>query len=160
VTNQWVNSYARFAYGAEAPSYICWGRNNRSAMVRVPALKPTKGASARVEVRTLDSACNPYLAYALILAAGLSGIEQGMELPPGAEDDVWELTEAERRAMGIKPLPKNLDEAVRVMERSELVAETLGEHVFDYFLRNKRAEFESFRRQVTPWELQHLLPQL
>jgi glutamine synthetase len=160
VTNQWVNSYARSAYGAEAPSYICWGRNNRSAMVRVPALKPTKGASARVEVRTLDSACNPYLAYALILAAGLSGIEQGMELPPGAEDDVWELTEAERRAMGIKPLPKNLDEAVRTMERSELVAETLGEHVFDYFLRNKRAEFESFRRQVTPWELQHLLPQL
>jgi glutamine synthetase len=128
--------------------------------VRVPALKPTKGASARVEVRTLDSACNPYLAYALILAAGLDGIEQGIELPPGAEDDVWELTESERRAMGIKPLPKNLDEAVRTMERSELVAETLGEHVFDYFLRNKRSEFEAFRRQVTPWELQHLLPQL
>ncbi len=160
VTNQWVNSYVRFAAGQEAPSYICWGRNNRSALVRVPALMPSKGASARVEVRSLDSACNPYLAYALLLAAGLDGIEQGMDLPAGAEDDVWTLTEHERRALGIKPLPRSLEEAIRRMERSELVAETLGEHVFDYFLRNKTDEFEQYRRQVTPWELSHLLQAL
>ncbi len=160
VTNQWVNSYKRFAGGGEAPSYITWGRNNRSALIRVPAFKATKGASARVELRSLDPACNPYLAFALILNAGLAGIEHGYELPPGAEDDVWSLTDRERMAMGINPLPRNLDEAVRVMERSELAAETLGEHVFDYFLRNKRAEFDEYRREVTPWELGKLLPVL
>ncbi len=160
VTNQWVNSYRRFAGGGEAPSYITWGRNNRSALVRVPAFKPAKGASARVELRSLDPACNPYLAFALVLSAGLAGIEHGYELPPGAEDDVWSLTDRERMALGIHPLPRNLDEAIRVMERSELAAETLGEHVFDYFLRNKRAEFDEYRRQVTPWELGRLLPVL
>ena len=157
VTNQWVNSYTRLASGAEAPAYICWGRNNRSALVRVPGYKPNKGQSVRVELRSVDSAANPYLAYALMLAAGLDGIEQGMELPPGAEDDVWSLTDRERKAMGITPLPRTLDEALDIMERSDLVAETLGEHVFDYFLKNKRAENEDFRRQVTPWELEKLL---
>ncbi|MCL2735485.1 MAG: glutamine synthetase family protein [Propionibacteriaceae bacterium] len=157
VTNQWVNSYSRLASGAEAPSYICWGRNNRSALVRVPGYKPNKGASVRVELRSIDTATNPYLAYALILAAGLDGIDRHMELPPGAEDDVWSLTESGRKALGISPLPKSLDEALNIMERSELVADTLGEHVFDYFLKNKRAEFEEYRRQVTPWELQKFL---
>ena len=160
VTNQWVNSYKRLAGGGEAPSYICWGRNNRSALVRVPMYKPNKGASARVELRSIDTACNPYLAFALMLAAGLAGIEGEYELPEGAEDDVWSLTERERRALGIAPLPRNLDEAIRTMESSELVAETLGEHVFDFFLRNKRAEFEEYRRQVTPMELNRLLPVL
>ena len=112
------------------------------------------------QVRTLDSACNPYLAFAVLLAAGLKGIEQGYELPPGAEDDVWLLTEAERRAMGIDPLPQNLAEAIAVMERSELVAETLGEQVFDFFLRNKRAEWEEYRNQVTAFELERYLPSL
>lgn len=158
VTNQWVNSYARFAGGGEAPSYICWGRNNRSALVRIPSYKPTKGASARVELRSIDPAANPYLAFALVLNAGLAGIENGYELPPGADDDVWTLSDRERKALGINPLPRNLDEAINVMERSELAAETLGEHVFGYFLRNKRAEFEEYRRQVTPWELEKLLP--
>ena len=157
VTNQWVNSYTRLASGAEAPAYICWGRNNRSALVRVPGYKPNKGQSVRVELRSIDTAANPYLSYALMLAAGLDGIEQGMELPPGAEDDVWSLTNRERKAMGITPLPRTLDEALDLMEHSDLVAETLGEHVFDYFLKNKRAEYEEFRRQVTPWELQKLL---
>ena len=160
VTNQWVNSYKRLAGGGEAPSYICWGRNNRSALVRVPMYKPNKGSSARVELRSIDSGANPYLSFALILAAGLAGIEGKYELPEGAEDDVWSLTERERQALGISPLPRNLDEAIRIMEHSELAAETLGEHVFDFFLRNKRTEFDEYRRQVTPFELTRMLPVL
>jgi len=160
VTNQWVNSYKRLSGGGEAPSYVCWGHNNRSALVRVPMYKPGKGQSTRVEFRSLDSSCNPYLAYALLLAAGLRGIEQGYDLPPGAEDDVWSLTEGERRALGIEPLPQSLAEAITVMERSELVAETLGEHVFDFFLRNKRAEWEEYRRHVTQFELDRYLSSL
>lgn len=160
VTNQWVNSYKRLYGGGEAPAYVCWGHNNRSAMVRVPMYKPQKGQSTRIEVRTLDPACNPYLAFAVLLAAGLKGIEEGYELPAGAEDDVWTLTEGERRAMGIDPLPQNLAEAIAVMEQSELVAETLGEQVFDFFLRNKRAEWQDYRNQVTAFELERYLPAL
>jgi glutamine synthetase len=160
VTNQWVNSYKRLAGGAEAPSWICWGHNNRSALIRVPMYKPAKGNSTRIEFRSMDSACNPYLALAVLLAAGLKGIEEGYELPDGAEDDVWGLSESERKAMGMKPLPASLDQAIEIMERSELVAETLGEHVFDFFLRNKQAEWEEFRRQVTQWELDRYLPRL
>ena len=160
VTNQWVNSYKRLAGGAEAPAMVCWGHNNRSALVRVPMYKPAKGNSTRVEFRSLDSACNPYLAFAVILAAGLKGIEDGYELPPGAEDDVWSLTPAERRAMGMQPLPGSLNQAIQVMEGSELVAETLGEHVFDFFLRNKQAEWEEYRRQVNAWEIDRYLPTL
>jgi glutamine synthetase len=122
--------------------------------------KPQKGQSTRIEVRSLDSACNPYLAFALLLSAGLKGVEEGYELPPGAEDDVWRLTDAERRAMGIDPLPQNLSEAITLMEQSELVAETLGEHVFDFFLRNKRREWQDYRVQVTPYELDRYLPVL
>ncbi|MCL2089750.1 MAG: type I glutamate--ammonia ligase [Micrococcales bacterium] len=160
VTNQFVNSYKRLWGGAEAPSYICWGHNNRSALVRVPMYSPGKGQSSRVEYRALDSAANPYLAFAVILAAGLQGVTQGYELPEGAEDDVWELTDAERRALGIEPLPTSLDEAITVMKSSELVAETLGEHVFDFFLRNKRREWTEYRAQVTPYELARFLPSL
>jgi glutamine synthetase len=168
VCNQWVNSYKRLwgaaaataGAGGEAPAYICWGHNNRSALVRVPMYKPQKANATRVEFRSLDSACNPYLAYALILAAGLKGIENDYELPPGAEDDVWALTPAERRALGIGPLPQSLDEAINAMEHSELAAETLGEHVFDFFLRNKRAEWHEYRRQVTQYELDRYLPAL
>ncbi|MSO27531.1 MAG: type I glutamate--ammonia ligase [Candidatus Nanopelagicales bacterium] len=160
VTNQWVNSYKRLAGGAEAPSWICWGHNNRSALIRVPMYKPAKGNSTRIEFRSMDSACNPYLALAVLLAAGLKGIEEGYELPDGAEDDVWGLSEAERKAMGMKPLPSSLNQATQIMERSELVAEALGEHVFDFFLRNKQAEWDEYRRQVTQWELDRYLPQL
>jgi glutamine synthetase len=109
-------------------------------------------------VRTLDSACNPYLAFALMLTAGLKGIQEDYDLPEGAEDDVWSLTESERRAVGIEPLPENLNEAILAMQRSELVAETLGEHVFDFFLRNKRREWEEYRAQVTPFERDRYLP--
>ena len=158
ITNQWVNSYKRLMGGGEAPSYICWGHNNRSAMVRVPMYKPNKGQSTRVELRTIDAACNPYLAFAVILAAGMKGIEEGYELPPEAEDDVWSLTDRERQAMGIKPLPKTLYEAIAVMESSELLAETLGERVYDFFLRNKRAEWEAYRGEVSRWERDHMLP--
>jgi glutamine synthetase len=157
VTNQWVNSYKRLSGGGEAPAYVCWGHNNRSALIRVPMYKPKKGQSTRIEVRSLDAACNPYLAFAVLLAAGLKGIEEGYELPAGAEDDVWSLTESERRALGIEPLPQSLSDAIRIMERSELVAETLGEHVFDFFLRNKRAEWDAYRSQVTPFELKRYL---
>ncbi|MFI5693123.1 type I glutamate--ammonia ligase [Kribbella sp. NPDC051586] len=160
VTNQWVNSYKRLAVGDEAPSFISWGHNNRSALVRVPMYKPHKGQSSRVEFRSLDSAANPYLAFALMLAAGLKGIEEGYELPAEVEDDIWSLTSRERKALGIKPLPGSLAEAISAMEDSELVAETLGEHVFDFFLRNKRAEWQDYRRQVTPFELNKLLPVL
>ncbi len=160
VLNPWVNSYKRLAGGGEAPEYVCWGQNNRSAMVRVPMYTPSKNSSARVELRSLDSSANPYLAFALILNAGLAGIENEYELPEPAEDDVWALTDRQRQAMGIKPLPKNLDSAVRAMESSELVAETLGEHVFDFVLRNKRAEYTEYLRQVTPLELSKLLPTL
>jgi glutamine synthetase len=122
--------------------------------------KPQKGNATRIEFRSLDSACNPYLAFAVILAAGLKGIEGGYELPPGAEDDVWALTAAERRALGIDPLPQSLDEALAVMEGSELVAEALGEGVFDFFLRNKRDEWREYRHQVTQFELDRYLPWL
>jgi glutamine synthetase len=120
--------------------------------------KPHKGNATRIEIRSLDSACNPYLAFAVILAAGLKGIEAGYELPPGAEDDVWALTHAERHALGIEPLPQSLDEAITAMRGSELVAETLGEHVFDFFLRNKREEWREYRHQVTAFELDRYLP--
>lgn len=160
VTNQWVNSYKRLAGGGEAPAWICWGHNNRSALIRVPMYKPTKGNSTRIEYRAMDSGVNPYLAFSVLLAAGLKGIDEGYELPPGSEDDVWGLTAAERRALGMDPLPGSLNQAISVMEKSELVAQTLGEHVFDFFLRNKRAEWEDYRRQVTAWELDRYLPML
>ena len=160
ITNQYVNSYKRLWGGAEAPSYVCWGHNNRSALVRVPMYKPSKGQSTRIEVRSLDSACNPYLAYAVILGAGLKGIEEGYDLPPESEDDVWQLTDAERRAMGIKPLPEALGSAIEQMQQSELVAEVLGEHVFEFFLRNKRQEWQDYRHDVSRFELDRYLPRL
>jgi len=158
VTNQWVNSYKRLIVGGEAPTSICWGHLNRSALVRVPLYG--KANSARVEIRSPDSACNPYLAFATMLEAGMKGIEEGYELPPGAEDNVWSLTDSERRAAGYDDLPHNLSEALRVMESSELMAETLGEHVFDFFLKNKRAEWDEHRRQVTEFERMKYLPVL
>jgi glutamine synthetase len=158
VTNQWVNSYKRLMVGGEAPSYVCWGHNNRSAMIRVPMYKPNKGPSTRVELRTLDAACNPYLAFAVMLAAGMKGIEEGYELPREAEDDVWSLTDRERKALGIDPLPRTLNEAIAIAEDSELLADTLGEHVFEFFLRNKRAEWDEYRGQVSAFERDRMLP--
>jgi glutamine synthetase len=160
VTCQWVNSYKRLVPGFEAPVFVSWGRHNRSSLVRIPMYKPNKAASSRIEYRAPDPACNPYLAFSVMLAAGLKGIEEGYELPPEAEDNIYEMTDAERRAAGIGSLPRNLDEALREMEESELVAEALGEHVFDFFLRNKRVEWDEYRAQVTPYEVEKYLPML
>jgi glutamine synthetase len=160
VTNQYVNSYKRLWGGGEAPSFVCWGHNNRSALIRVPLYKPDKGQSSRIEYRAIDSAANPYLAYALLLAAGLKGIENEYELPAETEDNVWNLTDSERRAMGIEPLPQSLDHAIRKFEESELAAETLGEQVFSHMLANKRAEWAAYRTQVTPFELKRNLETL
>ncbi|MDN3309602.1 glutamine synthetase family protein [Microbacterium oryzae] len=153
VTNQFVNSYKRLWGGDEAPSYVTWGHNNRSALIRVPLYKPGKGGSARVEYRAIDSAANPYLAYSLMLAAGLKGIQEEYELAPEAEDNVWALSSAERRALGYRPLPTSMYDAIQLMEDSELVAETLGEQVFRYVLANKRREYDAYRAQVTQYEL-------
>ncbi len=157
VTNQWVNSYKRLAAGDEAPAHVSWGRANRSALVRVPQWTPGKAQSARVEYRALDSGVNPYLAYAVLLRAGLEGIEHEYPLPPEAEQSVADLSPRERRLAGIRELPHNLDGALALMEESELVADALGEHVFEHFLRNKHGEFEQYRRQTSQWELdQHI----
>ena len=158
VTNQHVNSYKRLWGGDEAPSYVCWGHNNRSALVRVPMHKPGKGQSVRVEYRGIDSSANPYLAYAAILAAGLKGIEEGYELPTETEDDVWALTGGERQAMGIAALPTSLKRAVGAMSGSDLVADTFGEDTFEFFLRNKRREYRAYDAQVTAFELSQFFP--
>jgi glutamine synthetase len=160
VTNQYVNSYKRLWGGGEAPSFVCWGHNNRSALIRVPLYKPEKGNSSRLEYRAIDSAANPYLAYALLLNAGLKGIEGEYELPAETEDNVWDLNDSERRAMGIQPLPQSLDHAIRKLEESELAAETLGEQVYSYVLANKRREWSEYRSQVTPYELKKNLETL
>ncbi|WP_131747523.1 type I glutamate--ammonia ligase [Frankia sp. Cppng1_Ct_nod] len=164
VTNQWVNSYKRIVGDQragevlEAPAYVCWGHNNRSALVRVPLHKPNKPNTTRIEYRSPDSACNPYLAFALILAAGMRGIQEGYELPPPAADDVWTLTESQRRERGITALPGSLEEAIVTMEKSAMVRDTLGDDLFEFFLRNKRAEWAEYRRQVTPFEVDRYLP--
>ena len=157
VTNQWVNSYKRLVAGYEAPVYVSWARNNRSALIRVPVAKRGKRESARIEYRAPDPACNPYLAFAVILAAGLRGIEKGYPLPPEADANLYQLTPEERLAEGIDSLPGSLSDALTAMERSELVAETLGEHVFEWFLRNKRAEWADYKTQVTQFELDRYL---
>lgn len=153
ITNQYVNSYKRLWGGDEAPSYVCWGHNNRSALVRVPMHKPGKAQAVRVEYRSLDPAANPYLAFATILAAGMKGIEEGYGLPAETEDDVWALTDGERDALGIEALPTSLKRAVSAMSGSDLVADTLGEDTFEYFRRNKRHEYQAYDAQVTDFEI-------
>jgi glutamine synthetase len=156
VTNQWVNSYKRLVPGFEAPVYVCWARRNRSALVRVPASTDERGA--RIEYRAPDPACNPYLAFAVLLAAGLDGVRRELEAPEETVDDLGAMSAEERRAAGIRSLPDTLLDAVHTMERSELVADTLGEHVFEWFLRNKREEWEAYRRVVTRWETERSFP--
>ncbi|WP_026459369.1 glutamine synthetase family protein [Schaalia vaccimaxillae] len=157
VTNQHVNSYKRLWGGGEAPSYVCWGHNNRSALVRVPAYKPDKRRAARIEYRGLDPSANPYLALAVLIAAGLDGIERGLDLMPEAEDNVWELSDRERQVLGIEALPSSLSSAITLMRDSELVAQSLGEEVFDFFIRNKDNEWQEYRQQVTPQEIRQFL---
>ncbi len=160
VTNQWVNSYKRLVAGYDAPIYVSWARNNQSALVRVPSVKKGKPTSVRVEYRSPDAACNPYLALSVILAAGMAGITEGYELPPEVTTDVARMTASERAAAGVKRLPETLSEALDIMEKSELVASSLGEHVFDWFLRNKRAEWDRYQQHVSRFELETYLPVL
>ena len=143
--------------GYEAPVYKCWARNNRSALVRVPLPKRGKNESSRIEFRAPDPACNPYLAFSVMLAAGLKGIEEGYDLPPEATDNIYELTDEERMAEGIGSLPGSLRDALDAMEHSELVAEALGEHVFENFLINKRREWADYKAYVTPFEIERSL---
>jgi len=158
VTNQWINSYKRLVSGFDAPTSVAWARNNQSALVRVPTPKSGKPTSTRIEYRSPDGACNPYLTFSVILAAGLAGIERGYELPDEIPTDIAALTRQERAAAGIERLPDNLAEALDVMEGSELVAEALGEHVFEWFLRNKRQEWARYQRHVSRYELSEYLP--
>jgi glutamine synthetase len=157
VTNQWVNSYKRLVVGYEAPVHVCWARNNQSALVRVPDHKRGKDSSTRVEYRAPDAACNPYLAFSVILAAGMRGIEEGYELPPEATNNIFEMTPAQRRKAGIRSLPSTLDAALDLMEGSELVADALGDHLFEHFIRNKRDQAEEYHSYVTPFEIERLL---
>jgi glutamine synthetase len=158
VTNQWINSYKRLVPGYEAPVYICWSRRNRSAMVRVPLYKPGKENATRVELRNPDPACNPYLAFAAMLAAGLKGIEEGYELPPESSDNIFEMTEEERAKAGIDSLPEDLYQAIKEFDKSEFVREALGDHVCDYLIRNKWAEWDEYKALVTPYEVDRYLP--
>jgi glutamine synthetase len=160
VTNQWVNSYKRLIPGYEAPVFVVWGRQNRSALVRLPSYKPEKEQSTRIEYRAPDAACNPYLFLAVALAAGLDGIERELELSPEAQDDIYAMSVEERRALGIQNLPDTLEDALALMEGSELLASALGEHVFEWFLRNKHEEWEEYKAYVTPFELNRYLPML
>ena len=158
ITSQWVNSYKRLVPGYEAPVYISWARRNRSALVRVPMYKPGKEKATRMELRSPDPACNPYLAFAVMLAAGLKGIEKGYELPPPVEEDIFEMSEAARKKHVIDSLPGNLLEAVQLTEKSELVKETLGDHIFEKFIENKKIEWDQYRTHVSQFELEKYLP--
>jgi glutamine synthetase len=160
VTNLWVNSYKRLVPGYEAPVYTCWARRNRSALVRVPMYKPGKESATRIEFRSPDPACNPYLAFAAMLAAGLAGVDEEMELPPEASNNIYEMTDEERRAAGIDSLPADLADAIRLAEESKVLREALGDHVHEFLIRNKREEWDSYKAYVTPFELERYLPVL
>ena len=151
----WVNSYKRLVPGYEAPVYISWANLNRSALIRVPA---GRGMKTRIELRNPDPAGNPYLQFAVMLAAGLKGIEEKIEPPEPVEQNIYAMSEEERKKIGIKSLPESLGEALHHMARSELVRKTLGEHIFKHYLIVKKREWEEYRAQVTQWEINKLLP--
>jgi len=158
IPNQWVNSYKRLVPGYEAPVYISWARRNRSTMIRVPMYKPGKEQATRIEFRSPDPACNPYLAFAIMLAAGLKGIEGNYPLPDPIEEDIYEMDEEARDRAGITSLPGNLFEALQEIEKSELVRETLGDHIFNKFVANKKIEWDRYRTHVSQYEIEKYLP--
>jgi len=158
VTSQWVNSYKRLVSGYEAPIYVTWARRNRSDLIRVPEYKPGKESDTRVEFRSPDPACNPYLAFSVMLAAGLEGVEREYELPDPVEENVFEMSEKERIRRGIGTLPGSLWEAILLTKDSDLVRRCLGDHVFSSFIRNKEIEWANYRSQVTDYELKRYLP--
>ncbi len=158
VANQWVNSYKRLIPGYEAPVYLSWARRNRADLIRVPEYKPEKENATRIEFRSPDPACNPYLAFSVMLAAGLEGVEKEYEVPDPVEENVYEMTEEERDRRNIGTLPGSLLEAIKLTEESEVVRKALGDHVFDAFIKNKKIEWDMYRAQVTDYELNRYLP--
>jgi len=160
ICNQWVNSYKRLVPGYEAPVYVSWARRNRSAMVRVPMYKPGKEKATRIEYRSPDPACNPYLAFAVMLAAGLKGVEKKYELPEPVEEDIFEMDEKARTKAGIVTLPGSLYEAIQAVSKSSLVKETLGDHIFEKFIENKKVEWDRFRTHISQFEIDNYLPLL
>ena len=160
VVAQWVNSYKRLVPGYEAPVYVSWARRNRSTLVRVPMYKPGKETATRAEFRCPDPACNPYLAFSVMLAAGLKGIEEGYELPNPIEEDIFEMSEEERAKRGIASLPGSLAEAIAETENSALVREALGDHIFEKFIANKKMEWDGYRTHVSKYEIERYLPVL
>ncbi|MFQ5896334.1 MAG: glutamine synthetase family protein [Nitrospinota bacterium] len=160
VLNQWVNSYKRLVRGYEAPLYLSWALTNRSDLIRIPRTKPGREHTTRIELRSPDPACNPYLAFACMLAAGLAGVEGGYEQPPPVEENVFEMSPTEREARGIGSLPSDLNEAIKLAEGSELMRATLGDHVFEKFIENKKLEWERYKAHVTDYELETYLPVL
>ena len=160
VTNQWVNSYKRLVPGYEAPVFISWAHVNRADLIRVPAYKPGYESSVRIEYRAPDPACNPYLAFSAMLAAGLRGIEEEYPVPPPVDGNVFMMTNEERQARGIKSLPNSLGEAIALAEESDLLKDALGDHIFNSFIRNKKMEWEEYRATVTDYEISRYLPML
>ena len=160
VTNQWVNSYKRLVPGYEAPAYLAWGQKNRSALIRVPMYKPGSEKATRIEVRFPDPAANPYLAFSVLLAAGMAGVNGKYDLRPPLEEDVFHLNTEQRKKLNVEELPGSLDEALKLTEKSALVRGALGEHVFQKFIENKRIEWDQFRIQVTKYEIERYLPTL
>jgi len=160
VCNQWVNSYKRLVTGYEAPVYICWARRNRSALLRVPMYQPGKEKATRVEFRSPDPACNPYLAFACMLSAGMKGIENKYALTEPLERDVYHLTEEEMKELGVECLPGSLIEAIEVAETSQLLKETMGEHIFNNLIAAKKIEWDEYRKRVHRYELDTYLPVL
>ncbi|MDI1471170.1 MAG: type I glutamate--ammonia ligase [Thermodesulfovibrio sp.] len=158
VLNQWVNSYKRLVPGYEAPVYICWARRNRSALIRVPLYKPGKEKATRIELRSPDPACNPYLAFACMLNAGLTGVEKNYKLPEPIEKDVYHLDPEERKALGIDNLPGSLIEAIEYAEKSEILRETLGDHIYTNLIESKKKEWDDYRIRIFPYELERYLP--
>ena len=158
ITSQWVNSYKRLVPGYEAPVYVSWARRNRSTLVRVPMYKPGKEKATRVEFRSPDPACNPYLAFAVMLAAGLKGIDEGYPLPDHVEEDIYQFSAEKRKKLNIEELPGNLYAAIHEVEKSELVRETLGDHIFNNFIENKKIEWDCYRTHVSQYEIEKYLP--
>ena len=158
ITNQWVNSYKRLVPGYEAPVYVSWAHRNRSAMVRVPMYKPGKSKATRIEFRSPDPACNPYLAFAVQIAAGLHGIDNKYELPEPIEQDIFEMDENAREEAGITSLPGSLFEAIQEVSQSTIVREALGDHIFEKFIANKKKEWNEYRIHVSKYEIDKYLP--
>jgi len=158
VTSQWVNSYKRLVPGYEAPVYLSWAKRNRSDLIRVPEYKPGKENATRIELRSPDPSCNPYLTFAVMLAAGLEGIEKGYEPPAPVEENVYEMSDKERKERGIGTLPASLWDAIELTEKSEVMRKALGDHVFDAFIKNKKIEWDQYRIQITDYELKKYLP--